>query len=166
MTGPSARVTAFQELACGAAAIPWEIDLEAEEARLLAPMIADGPDARVLARLLRDAMAYHHRRVLAQVARGGVYPLDLHRMVPLPDEILVLGPNDPRSQRWLWENWGTLRPLRQVMIVDDADRRLRRSARLTFDFYAADWTPWQALLRMRRDWPELVFVMRPDYGSE
>ena len=27
--------------------------------------------------------------------------------------------------------------------------------------WSADWGPWQALLRMRRDWPALVLTMRP-----
>ena len=165
VTGPAARVAAFRTAACGAAAIPWQLDLEAEEARLLAPMITDGPNARVLARLLRRAVAAHHDRVLAQVARGGVCPLDLHRLVPVPETILALGPDDPAGGRWLWANWGTLQPLRHVRVLDDTDRRLRRSARVTFDFFAAHWTPWQALLHVRRDWPDLVFVMRPDYGD-
>jgi len=148
VTGPAARVAAFRAAARGAAAIPWQLDLEAEEARLL-----------------RHAVAAHHGRVLAQVARGGVCPLDLHRLVPVPEKMLVLGPRDPAGGRWLWANWGTLQPLRHVRVLDDTDRRLRRSARVTFDFFAAHWTPWQALLRMRRDWPDLAFVMRPDYGD-
>ncbi len=64
VTGPALRVDAFRKTARGAAAIPWRLDLEAEEARLLAPMITEGPDARVLARLLRRAVAAHHDRVL------------------------------------------------------------------------------------------------------
>ena len=165
VTGTASCVAVFQAAARGAAAIPWQLDLEAEEARLLAPMVTDGPDARVLARLLRRAVAAHHDRVLDQVARGGVCPLDLHRLVPVPEPVLALGPDDPASDRWLWAHWGTLRPLRHVRVLDATDRRLRRSARVVFDFYAAHWTPWRALQRLRRDWPQLVFVMRPDYGG-
>ena len=101
----------------------------------------------------------------AQVARGGVCPLDLHRLVPVPEHILALGPDDPAGDHWLWAHWGTLLPLRHVRVLDDTDRRLRRSARVTFDFHAAQWPPWQALRRLRVDWPDLVFVMRPDYGD-
>ncbi len=165
VTGPAARVAAFRTAARGAAAIPWQLDLEAEEARLLAPMVTEGPDARALARLLRRAVAAHHDRVLAQVARGGACPLDLHRLVPVPERVLALGPDDPAGDRWLWAHWGTLLPLRHVRVLDDTDRRLRRSARVTFDFHAAQWPPWQALRRLRVDWPDLVFVMRPDYGD-
>ena len=152
---------AFRDLAHGAAAIPWEFDFEAEEQRLLGPMIAEGPAARILARRLRAAMAAHHDQVLAQVMRGGVCPLDLHRLVPVPEAVLMLGPDDPASQRWLWEHWGTLLPLRHVRITTHADRRSRRTARASFDFFAADWTPWRALLQMRAAWPKLIFDLRP-----
>ena len=71
VTGPAPRVAAFRTEACGAAAIPWQLDLETEEARLLAPMITDGPNARVLAWLLRRAVAAH-RAVNRAGFAGGV----------------------------------------------------------------------------------------------
>ena len=88
-------------------------------------MAAAGVDARVLAAELREAIAVHHQRVLEQ---GAACPFDLHRLLPVPDDVLRLGPDDPVSQRWLWEHWGTLWPLRHVRRIDAADRRLRRSA--------------------------------------
>jgi hypothetical protein len=166
VSGPALRLAAFRARAQGAAAIPWQLDLHAEEQRLLAPMAAAGPAARVLARELREAVAAHHDRVLAQIARGNSCPLDLHRLVAVPQAVLARGPDDPASLRWLWEHWGTLQPLRHVRILDPhPDRRLRRAARVTFDFFAADWTPWQAIRRMRADWPELIFDIRPRYDD-
>jgi hypothetical protein len=47
----------------------------------------------------------------------------------------------------------------------NGDRRLRRSARVVFEFLSADWTPWQALRRLRRDWPKLAFAVDPRYGE-
>ena len=77
-----------------------------------------------------------------------------------------LGEDAPAARAWLWANWGTIQPLRHVRIVEEnADRRLRRSARVVYEFYAADWTPWQAILRLCRDWPQLIFSVRPCYDS-
>ena len=36
------------------------------------------------------------------------------------------------------------------MLEDNSDRRLRRSARVVYEFLSADWTPWQAILRLRQ----------------
>ena len=156
----------FRAAAVGAAAIPWELDLDAEEERLLAPMATLGVGARILARELRDAVAAHHARVLAQVETGRVCPLDLHRLIPVPARVLRLGPDDPASLRWLQAHWGTQQALRHVRVLNgDADRRRRRTAVVTYAFYSADWSPWQALVRLRADWPSLVFELRPEYGD-
>ncbi len=165
VSGPADAVARFRAAALGAASIPWHLDLDHEEARLLAPMASAGVAARLLARELRDAIAAHHERVLAQIAQGGVCPLDLHRLIPVPEHVLRLGPNDPVSLRWLWAHWGTAQPLRHVRVLDrHADRRLRRTARFVLEFWSANWTPWRAIARLRQDWP-LVFDIRPDYGD-
>ena len=106
VSGPAARVETFQAKARGAPALPWHLDLDAEEERLLLPMITEGAAARMLARQLRDAIAAHHERVLAQIVSGIGYPLDLHRLIPVPADILRLGSEDPESQLWLWEKLG------------------------------------------------------------
>lgn len=165
VSGPAADVAAFKAAAIGAGAIPWHLDLDQEEERLLAPMATLGVGARVLARELRKAVAAHHARVLAQAAAGGACPLDLHRLVPVPYQVLRLGPDDPVGQRWLRSNWGTPQALRHVRLLDEGDGRLRRMTRLAYQFYAADWSPWQALLRLRADWAGLVLDLRPDYGD-
>jgi hypothetical protein len=51
------------------------------------------------------------------------------------------------------------------VLEDNSDRRLRRSARVVYEFLSADWTPWQALLRLRQDWPTLVLAVDPRYGE-
>jgi hypothetical protein len=72
----------------------------------------------------------------------------------------------PAARHWLWAQWGTTQPLRQVRVLEDnGDRRLRRSARVVYEFLSADWTPWQALLQLRHDWPTLVLVAQPRYGE-
>jgi hypothetical protein len=164
ISGPAGSVAKFQETARGPGTIPWRLDLDHEEARLLAPMITEGIEARLLARALRDAIEASHHKVLAVQGRG--CPFDLHRLVPVPDAILALGDDDPASTIWLRSHSGTTLPLRHVRILDrNADRRLRRTERLVIEFWSADWTPWQAIAGLRRDWPDLIFDIRPHYDD-
>ena len=166
VSGPAGDVTRFREAARGTGGIPWQLDLEAEEARLFAPMAGGGPEARVLARLLREVIARRHDRVRTRWNERGACPLDLHRLVPIPARILQLGDDAPAAQDWLRAHWGTLWPLRHVRLVEaNADRRRRRTARLLFEFWSADWTPWQALRRVRQDWPALVLAVTPRYDD-
>jgi hypothetical protein len=167
VSGPVAEVVRFRAAAQGTSAIPWSLDLDQEEARLLAPMASAGPEARALARQLRAVIAARHGRVLARWYEPGACPFDLHRLIPVADSILALGEDDPTAQRWLWAHWGTTRPLRGVRVREDGgDRRLRRTARVVFEFRSADWTPWQAIDRLRTDWSKLVFAVQPRYDDE
>jgi len=166
VSGPAAEVARFRDAARGTGAVPWHLDLDHEEARLLAPMAAAGLEARLLARELRDIIAARHERILALWAQPGRCPLDLHRLIPVPGAMLQRGEDSPTAQAWLRRHWGTTQPLRQVRIIDqDTDRRLRRSARTTFEFRSADWTPWQAIAQLRRDFPHLIFVAQPHYDD-
>lgn len=166
VSGPAGEVARFRAAARGTGGIPWHLDLDHEEARLYAPMAGQGPDARTLARELRTVIAARHDRVLARWHEIGGCPLDLHRLIPIPDSVLALGEDAPPSRQWLWANWGTTLPLRQIRVLDEnGDRRLRRSARIVYEFLSADWTPWQAILRLRRDWPKLVLAFDPRYGE-
>ncbi len=164
ISGPAGSVATFREAAHGPGTIPWHLDLDHEEARLLAPMISQGIEARLLARALREAIEANHHRVLA--GEGPGCPFDLHRLIPVPLSILSLGDDDPAARQWLRSHWGTVWPLRQVRVLDrHADRRLRRTARLVIAFRSADWTPWQAIRRLRRDWSDLIFDIRPHYDD-
>ena len=167
LSGPAAEVAAFQARARGPSAIPWHLDLDHEEMRLLALMAAAGPAARGLARELRVQLAAHQERVLAAAAlSGGVCPLDLYRLVPIPSRLLMLGSDAPESRLWLWTHWGTLQPLRHVRVLEHvADARLKRAARVAWEFWSSDWTPWRAIVRLRQDWPDLMFDIRPHYDD-
>lgn len=168
-------MAALRHEAAGAGAIPWhdpDADLE-EEDRVHA--LLNPPDgspglslqgARALARALRGAVEAQQQRVVAVVGQSRACPFDLHALLPVPDRILRLGPDDPASIAWLRRHWGTVRALRHVRLRDDApDRRLRRSARLRLEFWSADWTPWAAFQALRKRWPAAVFDIRPDYGD-
>ena len=166
VSGPAGAVARFRVAACGTNAVPWHLDLEHEEQRLLAPMAGLGAEARALARELREVIGARHDRVLTGWAERGSCPLDLHHLIPVPEEILWLGEDAPAARHWLWANWGTLQPLRRVRLREgEADRRLRRAARVQYEFFSADWTPWQAILRWRELWPALVFAIEPQYDD-
>src|SRR5271165_4140123 len=64
VSGPATAVARFRRAANGTGGIPWHLDLDHEEARLLAPMAAAGIEARLLARDLRAVIAARHDRVL------------------------------------------------------------------------------------------------------
>ena len=166
VSGPAGDVAQFRAAARGTGGIPWHLDLDHEEARLLAPMAGQGAEARALAHELRAVIAARHDRVLTRWREAGGCPLDLHRLIPIPGAVLALGEDATAAQQWLWAHWGTTQPLRQVRVLEaNGDRRLRRSARVVFAFLSADWTPWQALIRLRRDWPSLVLAIDPRYAD-
>jgi hypothetical protein len=174
VSGPAPDVAQFQTAAAGAGVIPWHYDLDRMQEDWFHRMLAPDPagrdisveGARILAEIYRGLVSAHHERALAVVRRSRACPLDLYTLVPVPERILCLGPDDPISLLWLWENWGTTRPLKQARVLPDTDGRLRRSGRLDYAFLSADWTPWQAISVIRGRWPALVFDVRPDYGND
>ncbi len=179
VTGDADLVTLFRQAARGPGAIPWADDLaRAEEDwfHLLAASRESNPrsislhGARILAGQLRDAVERRREQAALRAGRGGggACPLDLHRLVPVPAEVLRLGPGHPRARRWLWASWGTTRPLRHVAELP-APKPGKAAAgepwRLRLGFWSADWTPWPAILRLRADWPALRFAVRPVYDA-
>ena len=74
VSGPAAEVARFRDAARGTGAVPWHLDLDHEEARLLAPMAAAGLEARLLARELRDIIAARHERILAHLVTARPMP--------------------------------------------------------------------------------------------
>ena len=172
VSGPAGDVAAFREAAAGAGGIPWRLDLDGLQEdwflRLLAPAPAERgislEGARILAAAYRDLVSIHHEKLLVAVERRShACPLDLHALVPVPERVLRLGPDSPDSLLWLWAHWGTTRALRHVALLPADDRRLRRSARVGYRFFSADWTPWRAVQTLRRCWPSLVFDVQPQY---
>src|SRR3712207_1218479 len=125
---------------------------------------------------LRDAMERRREMAAASAARagragasGGDCPLDLHRLIPVPAQVLRLGPGRPEARRWLWANWGTTWPLRHVaeLQAPKAKRgpRTPTPGTLRLGFWSADWAPWPAIRRLRADWPALRFDVRPRYDD-
>ena len=164
--GPAAQVSAFRTAASGAGVIPWHLDLDRIEEdaflRLAAPkgqartLSLDG--ARMLAAELRDAVARRHALAVARVGRSQACCFDLHSLVPMPGEILRLGPDHPDALLWLWTHWGTTDALRHVALVPAA-----AASSFRVIFWSADWTPWRALAAIAARWPALRFEVKPRY---
>ncbi|UFN51614.1 hypothetical protein LPC08_25485 (plasmid) [Roseomonas sp. OT10] len=164
----------FAAAAAGPGVIPWVLDLDRMEEDWFLTL-ASPPEgeraislagARILARRLREAAAANHQRALARMVSDRRCPFDLQRLLPVPPAILRLGPEDPASRAWLWAQWGTTRALRHVRLLPtELDGRRKRMGELRVEFWSADWSPWQALRRLRRGWPELTLALRPHYGD-
>jgi len=175
IVGPAAQVAAFRAAAAGAGIIPWHLDLDRMEEdfflRLAAPppghartLSLDG--ARLLAAELRDAVARRHALAVARVGQSAACPFDLHALLPVPAEILQLGPDHPDALAWLWTHWGTTQALRHVSADTEAGRRRSPSSDASVfvvTFWSADWTPWRALATLRARWPALRFAVTPSY---
>ena len=130
-------------------AAPVDGDAPVEGARAISV-----PGTRILARRLGDAV--DHQRALTRRLTDHSCPLDLHRLLPVPEPILRLGPDEPVAQAWLRSHRGTPRPLRHVRALPAlGDRRRRQTSQMRVEFWSADWSPWQALRRLRQAWPML-----------
>jgi hypothetical protein len=179
IAGPQGEVAAFRAAARGAGVIPWHLDLDRLEEDCFHLLVSPpAPQrrtlsvtgARIVAGQLRDAVGRRHDLAVARVGRSRACPLDLHALVPVPDALLRLGPDDPASLAWLWEHWGTTQALRHVAeatAVSGAgrDRLLPGDAAFAINFWSADWTPWRALARIAARWPALRFDSRPVYDT-
>jgi hypothetical protein len=171
ISGPAPLMAAFLQAAAGPGNILWEypdLDLEEEDrvqALVQPPDGSRGLDidsARVLARELREAIFGHQQKIVATAAQSRACPLDLNRLLPVPAEILQLGPDHSASLDWLQTNWGITRPLRHVQRLPEKPvTGKRKTARLRLEFWSADWTPWAAFAAIRKAWPALGFDIRP-----
>ncbi|MFH5927306.1 hypothetical protein [Roseomonas xinghualingensis] len=174
VTGPAERVEDFRAAAAGPGVIPWVLDLAGLEEEFLLPMAApqDGvraislTGAKILARRLRDAVALNHQRALARIAHDRSCPFDLHRLLPVPAAILALGPEEGASRDWLRAHWGVTRPLRHAEALPATlDGRRKRMGQFRVAFWSADWSPWAALARLRRAWPDISLELQPHYPN-
>ena len=174
ISGSRAELGSFQAAAIGAGVIPWQLDFEQLQEdwfhRLMgAPSLTlSASGARILAQQLREASERRHALAVAQVGRSRACMFDLHALCPVPGNVLALGPDHPHALAWLWQHWGTTQALRHVVVLAEP-RELNvvgvGQAVLRLGFWAADWTPWRALVAVAADWPELRFETRPLYDQ-
>ncbi|MFN3461022.1 MAG: transposase, partial [Oceanibaculum sp.] len=166
----------FREAAAGAGVIPWTHAPGAAVERWFYLLASPPParrtisleGARILSGQLRDAVEARGRLVAERASLSRACPLDLHRLLPVPNGLLGLGPDHQESRAWLWAQWGTTEALRGVVELPIGGRAgaCRRDPALFWaGFWSADWTPWPALLALRARWPGLHFDLRPLYDG-
>ena len=171
--GPAFEIAEFCAVAAGPGGIPWaypDLDYE-EDDRYLA--LVNPPDgslglrpaaARILARELREAVFQHQGKVRAQAGVGRICPFDLRALIPIPAEILDLGPDHKNAHAWLRAHWGVVMALRKIRLVAAGCKKLRgKNEQLSIEFWSADWTPWPAVTALRQRFPGLIFSVTPDY---
>jgi hypothetical protein len=174
IVGPAADVACFRKAAAGAGVIPWYFDLDRMEEQYFHLLVAPEKrsvtvaGARIFARKLRERVGRRHDVAMAHVGQSAACPLDLQALVPVPPEVLALGPDEPEARAWLWTNWGTTEPLRHVRLEDSparetGDKPEEKSACLRMSFWSADWTPWTALKTIQSSYATLRFDCRPSY---
>ncbi len=177
VTGPADALAAFQAAASGAGTIPWHLDGDRMAEDLFHLLVAPpAPQrrrlslagARQLARQLREAAELRHAAACARVSLSQACALDLHALLPMPPDILRLGPDALGALAWLWGHWGTTAPLRHVTVKPPSALRTplpAGTATVQISFWSADWTPWRALADVAARWLTLRFDIRPTYGS-
>ncbi len=177
VSGPAGTVALFAAAAQGAGTIPWVLDLARIEEDLFLLLAAPAAPrrrslslagARTLARQLADASAQRHAAAVARVGQSRACPFDLHALLPVPPEILALGPDHPDALSWLWAHWGTTQALRHVIREPAPVLRVPPpvgAGSLHITFWSADWTPWRAFAELAWRWPTLRFDVRPTYET-
>ena len=104
----SGDIAALRHAAAGAGIIPWQLDLDRAEEDFFHLLVApaapqqrslslDG--ARILSRQLRDAVERRHQIAMTRAGRSRACLFDLHALLPVPDAILRLGPDEPENPR-------------------------------------------------------------------
>ena len=171
VSGADAAVGDFAAAARGAGVIPWRLDGARLEEDVFTLAVATPPaerrlsvaGCRILARQFRTRVEAHHALAVARVGRSLACPLDLHALLPVPDDVLRLGPTDPAALAWMATHWGTTDRLRQVSErPPGTGRRLPPGHRIVgYGFFTAGETPHTAIAGLAARWPGLDFVLRP-----
>ena len=171
LSGPADTVAAFALAARGAGVIPWQLDFADVEETVFHLAISQPAvhrhltieGCRILARQFRDRVEMRQARA-ALDGRSVACPFDLHTLLPVPADILQLGPGHPDALAWLAAHWGTSDGLRQVVVRDKptAGRRLPRNQTVIgYGFFTSGDTPRTAIDQIATRWPTLRFSLVP-----
>ena len=171
--GPAHELVALRSAARGAGVIPWERDFDVLEEDLFLLLVerrdneaALGPtSAHAVARRVRTLAEQADQRARQDRASARSVALDLQALLPVPADVLRLGPEHPQARGWLWSSWGTTRSLRRVAEPVETNTPVPRKPiegdRWRVEFLSADWSPWPALQALAVAWPQLQFRLRP-----
>jgi hypothetical protein len=172
ISGPAEHVDAFAAAARGSGVIPWQLDFAAIEEDVFVRAVSQPASrrnltvagCRILARQFRERVEAHQARAAALVGHSFACPFDLNVLVPVPADILRLGPGHPNALAWFGENWGTTDRLRQVAVraKATAGRRLPRGhAVIGYGFFTDGETPDAAIAQLAARWPALRLWLVP-----
>jgi hypothetical protein len=172
VSGPAEAVAAFAAAARGAGVTPWRLDFAEVEETVFTLAVSQPADrrtltvagCRILARQFRATVEARQARAAALVGHSLACPFDLHRLLPVPDSILQLGPTHPAALAWLAVHWGISDRLRQVAVRETATtgrRRPRGHSVIGYGFFTAGDTPRAATTQLAARWPALRLVVQP-----
>ena len=119
---------------------------------------------RILARQFRERVEARTAQAASQVGLSRACPFDLHSVLPVPDDVLELGPTHPKAQAWLLHHWGTNDSPRQVAARPGAKagRRLPGGHLVVgYSFFTACETPHAAVAQLGQRWPISRFLLQP-----
>jgi len=156
VAGPEAVLSQFRAAAEGTGRLLWGPDVTNPEDLSRTFPIGDVRTLALIGQIVQSQTV-----LLAREAGSSSVPFDLNALCPMPLNLLALGPVSPTTQSWLWENWGTSRPLQQVEEISGHPKR--SFTHWSVSFWSADWTPWAALQAIAVQWPDLSFSIRPLY---
>ncbi len=171
ISGPAAMVDAFAASARGSGVTPWQLDYAAVEEDIFVRAVSQPASrrtltvegCRILARQFREMVEVRQARAAMLIGQSLACPFDLHALLPVPTEILQLGPTHPQALAWLTAHWGITDRLRQVAVRDNATagRRLPRNHTVTgFSFFTHHETPDVAIAQLAARWTMLRFERR------
>ena len=166
-----------RQAAAGAGVIPWQHGLGRAEEDWFHLLVAPPPPltrslslegARILAGQLRTAAEERLRLVAERSGESRACPLDLHRLLPMPEAVFRFGPEHPEARAWPWSHWGTTEAPRYVVELPVPKRgqpSKRDPGLLWLGFWSTDWTPWPAMRQLREHWPKRRLAVQPHYDD-
>lgn len=168
VSGPAAALAEFAAAARGSGVIPWQLDfglLEEDIFNLAAAQPAQRRSlsiagCHILARQFRERVEAHQATAAALVGHSRACPFDLHALLPVPADILRLGPAHPAALAWLSAQWGTTDRLRQV-VERLVARRPDGQVATGYGFFTEGATPHAAIARLGASRPALRFLLQP-----
>jgi hypothetical protein len=105
ITGPAGTLKSFAAAASGPGVIPWQLDFDAIEEDIFNLAVTQPPaqrdltvaGCRLLARQFRARIEARQAKAATLIGTSHACPFDLQILLPVPDEILSLGPTHPPS---------------------------------------------------------------------
>ena len=172
ISGPAEFLQKFAAAARGSGVIPWQLDFADVEETVFNLAVSQPAGrrkltvegCRILARQFSEQVEAHQAKAAALVGHSFVCPFDLNVLIPVPADILQLGPTHPNALAWFGENWGTTDRLRQVVLRDKPTtgrRRPRGHAVIGYGFFTHGDTPHAAMDEIATRWPTLRFSLVP-----